>query len=84
MTRVPAGAKEAWANFRFETQPRLGQKLTVRWYWPDGRVLGEVSKSNRPEISSYLHLASALPSGRWVAELRTGNRVVHRLSVRVG
>jgi List-Bact-rpt repeat protein len=84
VARFPAGAKEAWANFRFETQPRLAQKLVVRWYWPDGKLLGEVRKSNRPVISSYLSLTSGLPSGLWVAELRAGKRVVQRLSVRVG
>ena len=84
VTRFPAKAKIAWANFRFETQPRLSQKLSVHWYWPDGRHLGEVQKSNRPVISSYLKLDSGLDSGLWVAELRAGKRVIQRLSVRVG
>src|SRR6185437_9762702 len=52
--RLPAGAREAWANFRLATQPSSQLPLTVRWYWPDGRRLGDVTKSNRPVISSFL------------------------------
>ena len=84
LTRFPANAKIAWANFRFETQPRLSQKLSVRWYFPNGKLVGDVRKSNRPVISSYLSLDSGLDSGLWVAELRAGKRVIQRLSVRVG
>jgi uncharacterized repeat protein (TIGR02543 family) len=84
MPRLPAGATQAWANFQFETQPRLTKKLTVRWFKPNGEVLGQVSKSNRPVVTSYLRLASGIPSGRWVAQLRVGNKVVQTLSVPVG
>jgi hypothetical protein len=84
VTRFAAGTKRAWANFRFETQPLRNQKLYVRWYFPDGRLVGQVEKSNRPVISSYLALETGLPRGLWVAELRTGKRVIQRLSLRVG
>jgi hypothetical protein len=52
--RFPAGTKEVWANFRFETQPAMSKKLTVHWFWPGtkGR-LDFVQKSNRPVVSSY-------------------------------
>ena len=84
MAKLPAGSKEAWANFRFETQPRLTKTLTVRWFKPNGEVLGQITKSNRPVVTSYLRLASGLPSGRWVAQLRVGSKVVQTLSVPVG
>jgi uncharacterized repeat protein (TIGR02543 family) len=84
VTRFGAGTKRAWANFRFETQPLRNQKIYVRWYFPNGRLVGQVEKSNRPVISSYLALETGLPSGLWVAELRTGKRVIQRLSLRVG
>jgi hypothetical protein len=84
VVRLPRDAKEAWANFRFETQPRMTQRLSVRWYYPDGKRVGDVRKNNRPVISSYLRLPTGLQSGSWTAELRAGKRVVHRLSVRIG
>jgi hypothetical protein len=82
--RLPRGATSAWANFRFESQPLVNGPLTVSWYWPDGRLLGSVRKSNRPVISSFLRLATGLPNGLWRAELRARGRVVQRLAVRVG
>jgi hypothetical protein len=82
--RLPAGATAAWANFRFESQPLVSGPLSVSWYWPDGRLLGTVRKSNRPVVSSYLRLATGLPKGLWRAELRARGRVVQRLAVRVG
>jgi uncharacterized repeat protein (TIGR02543 family) len=81
---LPAGSKEAWARFRFEVQPRAGQSLSVRWYFPDGRLLGTVPKSNRPEVTSFLRSQVALPAGAFRAELVAGNRIVQRLSVRIG
>jgi uncharacterized repeat protein (TIGR02543 family) len=82
--RLPAGAKEAWAHFQFETQPRGSLPLSVAWYRPDGSLLGSVQKSNRPEVFSFVRTNAALTTGAWVAELRAGGRVVKRLSVRVG
>ena len=84
MAKLPARTPEAWAIFRFETQPRLTKKLTVVWFKPDGSRLGQISKSNRPVVTSYLRLASGLPSGRWVAQLKVGSKVVQTLSVPVG
>jgi hypothetical protein len=86
VVRFSAREREAWANFRFETQPRFGTKLSVRWYWPNGRPLGDVQRNNRPVISSYMRESRrgvGLPRGLWVAELRSGRRVIGRLSVPV-
>ena len=47
LSKLPARAPEAWAVFRFETQPRLTKKLTVVWFKPDGSRLGQISKSNQ-------------------------------------
>lgn len=82
--RLPRGATQAWAQFRLATQPSTRLRLTVAWYWPNGRLLGTVEKANRPGISSVLRLSSGLPRGRWVAELRAGAKVVKRLTVRIG
>ena len=84
LSKLPARTPEAWAVFRFETQPRLTKKLTVVWFKPDGSRLGQISKSNRPVVTSYLRLASGLPSGRWVAQLKVGSKIVQTLSVPVG
>ena len=84
MKKLPAGSPEAWAIFRFETQPRFTKKLSVVWFKPNGERLGQVSKSNRPVVTSYLRLTSGLPSGAWKAQLRVGNKVVQTLSVPIG
>lgn len=82
--RLPMRSTEAWAHFRLATQPAKRLRLTVAWYWPNGKLLGTTPKANRPEISSFLKLGSGLPSGSWFAELRAGRTVVKRLTVRVG
>ncbi len=79
--RFAAGTTEVWANFRFETQPAAGLPLKVRWFFPDGRVIGDVQKNNRPVVSSYMRLPTGLARGLWKAELRVGTRVVQTLSV---
>jgi hypothetical protein len=81
---LPAGSKEVWARFRLEVQPRAGLAVTVRWYWPDGKLLGEARQPNRPEVTSFLRSGETLPSGAWVAELRAGGRIVKRLRVQIG
>jgi hypothetical protein len=82
--RLPAGAREAFAHFRFHTQPRANLPLSVWWFRPDGSLLGSVQKSNRPEVFSFVRTNGTLTTGAWVAELRAGNRIVQRLSVRIG
>jgi hypothetical protein len=82
---VAASGKEAWANYLFEAQPKPGQRLSVRWFEPNGTLLGAVDKSNRPSVTSFLRAAagSGLPPGDWRAELRAGGRVVSLLLVRI-
>jgi hypothetical protein len=82
--RLPRASTEAWAHFRFATQPSSHLRLRVTWYLPNGRRLGSAAKSNRPEITSWVRSSSVLPGGRWHAELRAGNTIVSRLTVRIG
>jgi uncharacterized repeat protein (TIGR02543 family) len=83
--RLPSGLHEVWANFQLQTQPSLKLPLTVRWYKPGGALLGQVTKSNRPDVTSAIDGGDqALPKGTWVAELRAGNTVVKRLNVPIG
>jgi hypothetical protein len=82
---VPAKQGQAYANFRFESQPARNAKITIRWYWPNGKLLGTIKKSNRPTVFSFIGTptGNSLPKGNWVAELRAGNKIVQRLLVRV-
>jgi hypothetical protein len=82
---IPASGHQAYANFIFQTQPVRGKIVTVRWYWPNGKLLGVIKKSNRPTITSSIGVptTSSLPRGNWVAELRAGSKIVQRLLVRV-
>jgi hypothetical protein len=82
---VPASGRQAYANFVLQTQPVRGKAVTVRWYWPNGKLLGSIKKSNRPTIVSFIRVpaADSLPKGNWVAELRAGSKIVQRLLIRV-
>ena len=51
---LPAASTEAWAHFVFAAQPAPGRAITVRWYHPNGRLLGIASKANRPVVTSFL------------------------------
>jgi hypothetical protein len=84
LLRLPRQSREAWAYFVFHTQPRAGQPLSVSWYTPQGRLLGTVQKTNRPEIFSFVRSSAPLARGMWRAELRAGGRIVKRLRVRIG
>jgi hypothetical protein len=82
---VSKPAREVWATFVFEAQPRAGQPLAVRWYQPNGKLLGEVKKPpNRLRVTSFLRGRPRLPNGAWRAELRVGPRIVKQLRVQVG
>ena len=82
---VASTQRQAYANFVFQNQPVRGAPITVRWYWPSGKLLGTIKKSNRPTIYSFIGepTGNTLPVGKWVAELRAGNKIVQRLLVRV-
>jgi hypothetical protein len=81
--RLAAGVRQAWAIFRFNTQPRA-EPIVAEWRDPNGNLIGRDEKNNRPVIRTGIGSDSALPSGRYVVELTAGGRVVYRLSVRVG
>ena len=82
---VPAAQRQAYANFVFQNQPVRNKQITIRWYWPNGKLLGTIKKSNRPTVFSFIGepTGSVLPKGNWVAELRSGTKIVQRLLVRV-
>ena len=80
---VAAGGREAWANFAFQTQPKRGQRISVAWFWPDGHLLGKITKPNRPTVTSSLGSTQPLPAGNWRAELRVGGTVVSALRVAI-
>jgi hypothetical protein len=82
---VPSNGHQAYANFVFQNQPVRSKVLTVRWYWPNGKLLGSIKKTNRPTIVSFIRepAADTLPKGNWTAELRAGSKIVQRLLVRV-
>ena len=83
-TSVLASGGVVWAHFVFATQPPAHSRLTISWYWPDGRLLATISKSNRPEIVSWLGDAPVvLPAGDWRVVLRAGGVVVSALRARV-
>jgi hypothetical protein len=75
--------RQASATFVLQTQPRRGARVTVSWYWPNGRLLGTVAKNNNPRIVSVLGSAVPLPPGTWRAVLRAGTSVVSTLGVRI-
>jgi hypothetical protein len=82
--RIPRKPKTVWAHFRFATQPSSRLPISVAWYRPNGKLIGSVAKSNRPEIVSSLGTSAGIPNGIWVAVLRAGSKVVTRLAVRIG
>jgi hypothetical protein len=84
LSSLPAGTRQAWANFRFETQPSLATPIAVTWYQPNGAVLGTKAKNNRPVISTGIGSSAGIPSGLWKVELRAGGRLIRTLGVRVG
>jgi hypothetical protein len=83
MPTLPPSLTQFWAHFVFAAQPRAGSKVTVTWYFPDGKQIGTVPKANRPEVTSFLRSNFPIPVGTWRAELRAGGRVVQVLGVRV-
>ena len=82
-TPVPTGATTAYARFRMAVQPARGRRLTVSWYWPDGRLLGTVPKANRPQIVTFIRAVIPLPTGAWKVTLRAGRTIVKEQLVRI-
>src|SRR5262249_20940289 len=53
---VPASGGQAYANSAFDgrSQPARSAQITIRWYWPNGKLLGTIKKSNRPTVVSFI------------------------------
>jgi hypothetical protein len=79
-TRLAAGVPQAWAIFRFETQPTRGP-IVATWYAPDGRLIGTSEKNNRPTIATGVGSPIGLAAGTFRVELSAGGRVIRRLNV---
>ena len=84
ISNVPAKAHEVWVVFVFGSLPRPGQAVAVRWYWPNGKLLGEIKKPPGAKISSFMRANPLLPSGAWHVELRVGQARVKALRVPIG
>ena len=80
---IPRGSSRLWAVFRFETQPTSGP-ITVTWYDLKGRLVGTLTKNNRPVISSGIGgVSGAIPSGTYKAVLKAGGKMVKTVRIRV-
>jgi hypothetical protein len=75
--------KQAFVTFDFQAQPRPGQKLTISWFEPNGKLLGTASKPGSPIVTSSIRSNAPLPSGAWHVELRSGGTLVKSVAVDV-
>ena len=81
--RLPRGARQAWAIFKFASQP-TAEPVTVSWYSPTGALIGTEPKNNRPIIRTGIASGQPIPSGAWKVELRAGGKLVKKQLVRIG
>jgi hypothetical protein len=84
MNRI-RGRSIFFANFRFAARPKMGKRLTVRWFSPGARR--PVAIDRKPItglVIAFIKGSGALPKGLWRAELRYGNTLVATASTRVG
>ena len=79
---LPKGVREAWAIFRFETQPTAGP-LTASWFDNKGKLIGTVNKNNRPVIETGIGSATAIPSGTWRVDLKAGGKLVKSVRIKI-
>jgi hypothetical protein len=78
------GVKRIWVHFSYQTQPHGKAPITIAWYAPSGRLVGESPEPNRPELESIVGVTSGtLPGGAWHADLRSGTTIVKSVSVHV-
>src|SRR5262245_4616696 len=84
ISNLPATAREVWAVFVFGSLPKPGRAVSVRWYWPSGKLLGEVRKPPGVKVSSFMRAEPRLPNGAWRVELYAGHALVKALLVRIG
>ena len=81
---LPRAASEAWAHFVSAAAAQTDRALTVRWYRPNGKLLGVVSKPNTRRVVSFIRQPSGrIASGTWRAALYAGATMVRHLSIRV-
>jgi uncharacterized repeat protein (TIGR02543 family) len=83
MRTLPRGPKEAWAIFRFATQP-IAKPIVAYWYDRSGNLIGTAVKNNRPVIATGIGSSTVIPSGTWRVDLKAGGRLVKRLKIRIG
>jgi hypothetical protein len=81
--RLPVGVKQAWATFRFETQPTRSP-VTATWYGPSGQLIGVSKRNNRPTIKTGIGSDGGLGAGTFRVDLAARGKVIRRLNVRVG
>ena len=75
-THLLYGTKAAYATFVFASQPRRGEKLSVRWFSPAGKLVGRRAESNRPTVQTSVRSNAPIPRGRWRVELRAGRTII--------
>jgi uncharacterized repeat protein (TIGR02543 family) len=80
--RLPTGATEAWVTFDLASRPKLSP-ITVRWYRPNGQLLGTKVKSDRPNIKTGIG-GGVIPKGTWHVDLTAGGRIISRRNVKIG
>ena len=80
---VHANGKQAFVTFDFKAQPPRGQSLTVAWFEPGGKLLGQATKSSAPTITSSVKSNGPLPRGAWHVDLRSGKTLVKTVTINV-
>jgi hypothetical protein len=78
---IPASSKSAFVHFVFQSLPSAGQKLTVAWYRPGGKLLGVATKSSAPTVTTSISSKAPLPAGNWRVDLRAGDTVVKSIPI---
>jgi uncharacterized repeat protein (TIGR02543 family) len=76
------GTKQAWAIFRFASQP-TASPLTVTWYDRNGALLGSKAKNNRPVLRTGISSGSPLPSGIYRVDLKAGGKLTKTYRIRI-
>jgi hypothetical protein len=78
------GATKAYATFVFASQPVRGKGLEVRWYSPNGKLLGTKRKPNRPTVETSISSSLRLAKGAWRVTLVAGKTVIatHAVSIK--
>ncbi|MBA3717442.1 MAG: hypothetical protein H0W87_04350 [Actinobacteria bacterium] len=80
---IPRGSSQLWAVFQFETQPISGP-ITATWYDLKGKLVGTITKNNRPMISTGIGGATgAIPSGTYKVVLKAGGKLIKTVRIRV-